>query len=131
MTEKQTEARLTSLVRDLPLPDGSTRPVRLLQFQWASYDYAIAHLGFTPLDFTAWAKDEEQYFGVNFDEAIQVGVDYVLQKWREHLDELEKLAAGGLTPEQEQALIESFDRLRAEMRARSGKDSNGVRGTDR
>lgn len=68
ITEKDTEAYLEQETREVRMPDGSLRPVRLFKLVWRSFDYILAtsrHI--QEEDLTGWGLLSAQETGRSFD----------------------------------------------------------------
>jgi hypothetical protein len=87
LTEKETEALLESETRDLPMPDGSFRPVTDFKLGWEIYDRLLFISDYTPSQFVGWALEEAELSGRSFEEMFPVVVAYVDNRLRDILIE--------------------------------------------
>jgi len=71
ITERQTEEYLAPETRELPMPDGSTRPLTAFKLLWRSWDYLILCGGYGRRELTALAQVNAQEVGCSFDESLR------------------------------------------------------------
>lgn len=68
--ETEIENWLATEARDLPMPDGSTRPTRAFRLVWETMDSLILTSGYSRLELTKFAAEESRLQGIPFETAF-------------------------------------------------------------
>jgi hypothetical protein len=76
-TEKQVEAWLETETRELPMPDGSTRPHTTFRLVWETVDSLVLLSGFSVAELVAFAVEETHLQKASFDDAFTSVVGYL------------------------------------------------------
>lgn len=77
LTEKQIEGLLERETRDLPMPDGSLRPLTDFKLMWETYDRLILLGDYTPARLVGFALEETQLSGAPFEKTFPGCVAYL------------------------------------------------------
>lgn len=85
ITEKQTEDWLIYETRDLPMPDGSFRPVTDFKLGWELYDLLLSISDYTPERLVGFALEESQLSGLPFEKTFPSCVAYLDRHLRDSL----------------------------------------------
>lgn len=71
ITERQTEEYLETETRDVPLADGSARPVTAFKLLWRSWDYLILCGGYGRRELAALAQINACEVGCSFEDSLR------------------------------------------------------------
>jgi hypothetical protein len=77
ITEKETEEWLNLETRDLPMPDGATRPLTDFKLTWNSFDFIVRFGMFTPLELVKLAYLSTSETGFPFEETFPNVVAFI------------------------------------------------------
>lgn len=69
-TDKQIEAWLETQTRDLPMPNGTTRPHTTFRLVWETVDSLVLTCGYSVVELTGYAIAETKLQNVTFEEAF-------------------------------------------------------------
>ena len=76
-TDKQAETWLEREARNLPMPDGSTRPLTTFGLVWETADSLVKDSGYALRELIAGALEEEYLQGLSFEEAFTCVVGWL------------------------------------------------------
>lgn len=82
ITEKQTEDWLTFETRQIPMPDGTTRPFTHFKLMWRSYDYLIVCGKFTGKQLVEQTIQTAKEMNYTFEEAFPNVLSYLHRRLR-------------------------------------------------
>lgn len=70
-TDQQIEAWCQEHIREVPGPDGNTRPLRMSQLHWETADRLVAIYGHKWSKLSSAALQEAEIHGLDFNEAFE------------------------------------------------------------
>jgi len=79
-------------IREVELPDGSHRSVRMSNSLWRDYEFLCEYDQHPPAKFAAFAEEEVALQNISFDEAYCCVVGYLANQWKHFFDQMESLA---------------------------------------
>ncbi len=86
LTEQTIEAYLVNETRDLPMPNGSTRPHTTFKLVWSSVDILNQTVGVTTEQLVQGALEESTLQGIGFEEAFDGVVAWLHGECRKSLN---------------------------------------------
>jgi hypothetical protein len=77
MTEKETEAFLVQETRQLPMPDGTTRPFTAMKVWWDAYDFLVATRSWSEKELVNLIAINADETRTAFEESFQAVLSYI------------------------------------------------------
>ena len=82
ISEKETEEYLERETRDIPMPDGSTRPFTTTRLAWRSLDYILEWGWFTQERVVELAIINAEEVGLSFEDSFNDTLAYIHAEMR-------------------------------------------------
>lgn len=67
--------------REVVLPDGSKRNVRMTPLLWDNLEFLMLLEGITPTEVAGYALEEVELQSISFDNAFRAVVTYLANRW--------------------------------------------------